>query len=97
MEFKDSINEHVVALQAACRDFMAKQGATNNPASREIRIDIRTGLDDPESPTRGRVSDDRSAECWEHVYVCGHFLNGEPYYCSVRVCMIVGPITVEPS
>ena len=64
---------------------------------REIRIDIRTGLDEPRPPAHALESDKHMMECWDAIYVCGHFLTGEPYYCSVTVYEVVETITVTPS
>ena len=93
-EFTESINEQVAALQAACRDFLAQQGQTKKNVPREIRIEIRSSLDDPESQTRVLATAERSMDCWDHTYVCGKSESGY-IYCSHKVCMIVGPITVE--
>jgi hypothetical protein len=94
VKFKDSINEQVAAIHAACRDFLARQGQTDTSVPREIRIDIRVSLDAPESPSRALVSADSSMECWDHTYPCGKSPSGY-IYCTQRVCMIVGPVTVE--
>jgi hypothetical protein len=106
MAFKDSIKEQVEALQAAGRDFLTKEreakqsearsGAANGTMPREIRIEIRIGPDDPKSPIRALDNDVHQMECWDHIYVCGHFLSGEPYYCSIVVCEVVEEITILP-
>jgi hypothetical protein len=93
-EFKDSINEQVAALQAVCRDFLARQGQTEKNVPHEIRIEIRSSLDDPESRTRVLATAESSMDCWDHTYICGKSTSGY-IYCSQKVCMIVGPITVE--
>lgn len=93
-EFTESINEQVAALHAACRDLLARQDQSEKLAPREIRIEIRSSLDDPESRTPVLATMERSIECWNHSYVCGESAEGY-IYCSQEVCMIVGPITVE--
>lgn len=93
-ELTDSINEQVAALHAVCRDFLARQDRGENPVPREIRIDIRSSLDDPESQTRALTTAESSMECWDHTYVCGKSAAGY-IYCTNKVCMIVGPVTVE--
>lgn len=95
MEFKDGINEHIDALHTACRDFFARQGESNKSVPREIRIEIRSSLDGPESPKRALANDERSVECWDYDYICGKYANGDPIYCSVLICIIVGPVTLE--
>lgn len=94
VEFKDSINEHIDALHTACRDFFGRQGESNKPVPREIQIDIRSGMNRSESPARALANDERS-ECWDYDYICGKYANGDPIYCSVLICIIVGPVTVE--
>jgi hypothetical protein len=101
MEFKDSINDQVEALQAACRDFLTKEREARSDESnellpREIRIEVRIGLDKPDPPMRALNNDAHQLECWDNIYVCGHFLTGEPYYCSKVVCEVVEQITIAP-
>jgi hypothetical protein len=93
VKFKDSINEQVAAVHAACRDFLAQQGQTGASVPREIRIDIRVSLDAPESPARASLAE-RSIECWDRTYVCGKGPSGYTY-CTQRLCMIVDPVTVK--
>lgn len=93
-EFADSINEQVNALQATCRDFLARQEQTEKRSPREIRIALRSSLDDPESQTHVLATAERSMDCWEHTYVCGKSTSGY-IYCTATVCMIVEPITLK--
>jgi hypothetical protein len=85
LEFKDSINEQVEALQAAARELLAKQGEANKPVARDIRVEIRISLDQPESPERSPARP--VMECYFHTYVGGHMADGAPIYVIERVCL----------
>lgn len=89
--FSDSIDAHIAALHAACRDLLAQKDANGAP-TREVRIEIRSSLD-PAAPSEySSPTTDRSIECWDHTYPCGKDPNGY-VYCSVRVCMIVESVS----
>lgn len=47
--FSDSIDAHIAALHAACRDLLAQKDANGAP-TREVRIEIRSSLD-PAAPS----------------------------------------------
>ena len=87
MEFDDSIHAHVADLHAACRDLLSHQDQTDTSSPHEVRIEIRSSLDRPESSAYGLPAADSSMECWDHTYPCGKGPNGY-IYCTVRVCML---------
>jgi hypothetical protein len=84
-DFKDDISEQLTTLQAAAREFFDKQREANQRAPRAMRIELRTSLDDPESPRPvGGIS---GVECYTHTYVGGHLADGTPYYVIETVCI----------
>jgi hypothetical protein len=84
-DFRDGLNEHLGALHAAAREFLGSRREAGQRAPREVRIELRISLDDPES--RRATGGMGGVECYTHTYVGGHLLDGTPYYVIETVCI----------
>lgn len=87
-EFHSGVAQHVAAIQAAGREFLAGHAGERGP--REIRVEIAVTPD----PDASKTEYD-SVDCWDEDVICGKGPTGY-IHCTVHVCMTVGPITVAP-
>lgn len=94
-EFADCIKEQITALKESCREFLDRQCQTDKNCPREIKIEIGSSLDNPDSPTPRFVTLNDSSDCWTNTYHCGKTTSGY-IYCSQTICMYAGPVTVAP-
>jgi hypothetical protein len=86
-DFHASVADHIAAIQAAGREIVAQQEG-ETPTG--IRVEIEVGPDPTE--TSGL---NRSVDCWDEQVICGKGASGY-IYCTIHVCMTVGPVTVLP-
>lgn len=89
-EFRESIADHVAAIQRSGREFLASPGTSENAARQEIQIEIGVG---PGREDESALYD--SVDCWDEDVICGKSTTGY-IHCTVHVCMKVGPVTLAP-
>ncbi len=89
-DFQTAIAEHVAAIQKAARDRLASMDSNNENAPSTFRIEIGVGRD-----PKAESAVNRSVDCYDEDYICGKSASGY-IHCTAHVCMIVGPVTVEP-
>lgn len=89
-EFRNTIGEHIAAMQTAARDVFGDAGDANQARPRGIRVEVRASLDDPQvlKATGGMPGVlTPGVECYTHTYVGGHLADGTPYYVIETVCI----------
>jgi hypothetical protein len=89
-EFHEKVSEHLAAIQAAARELLQSPAGVGDSTLSGINIQVGVGP----SPNAARF-DNTSVDCWDQDVICGRGTN-DYIHCTVRVCMEVGPITVEP-
>jgi hypothetical protein len=89
MSLADAVESHVEAIHQAGRDFLARR---DNSAGEPKKLQIHIEVAAEEGVVR--EAPESGMDCWDADYICGKSASGY-VHCTVRVCMEVGPVTVE--